>query len=146
MDVGYREDLINGKKHKKIIEVPQDKKITSNKITLYELTNAISTGIVRISTTGILYVEEEDLYINVDDLPEDKKKNIKSENVIEKNKGNYIKLTSTSDIAKLEINKNKCPLSVMRIIEERETELIVEIVKINDLFKPPLEYTNETGI
>ena len=79
------------------------------------------------------------MYVDIVNLNNNDKKNIRQSEVVSFEDKEYVKLTSSRDIAKMELNKNKCPMSILRIIEETDTEIIAELVEINNLAKPGLE-------
>ena len=124
---------------KKITIIPEEKRLSRDIISIYELSNAVAQGISRIYETGETYLTERELYVDIVNLNNNDKKNIRQSEVVSFEDKEYVKLTSSRDIAKMELNKNKCPMSILRIIEETDTEIIAELVEINNLAKPGLE-------
>jgi hypothetical protein len=76
------------------------------------------------------------------DIEKEKQKNIEISDICSIGGQSFVKLSSTRDIARCEVNMGKNPLSVIRIISEDVPNNIVyaERVNINDLSKPVLQY------
>ena len=119
-----------------------DERITLDHATEYELSNAITTRIMEINSNFRTYLEDKDLMINMNNIEKEKQKNIQISDICSIEGQSFVKLSSTRDIARCEINMNKSPLSVIRIISEDVPNNIVyaEKVHVNDLNKPILQY------
>lgn len=119
-----------------------DERITLDHATEYELSNAITTRIMEINSNFRTYLDDKDLMINMADIEKEKHKNIEISDICSIGGQSFVKLSSTRDIARCEVNMGKNPLAVIRIISEDIPNNIVyaERVNINDLNKPILRY------
>jgi hypothetical protein len=117
---------------KKLIiqEVP----ITLPRITHYEYARLISERVDIIGRTGNLFISMDDLRIPVEDY--DKKIGSDGKDVEEINGKYYIVEDSTDQLAKIEFNHGKCPLLVVRVIKETDTEIYAEVINPNDCIHP----------
>lgn len=130
--------------YKKIIVTPADECITLDKLSTYERCNAITQRITMLKHNPELYTENiKNLLINVDQIEEHKKVNIRPEDIIIDGNQSFVKLSSTRDIAKFEYNQGKSPFSIMRILSETEKEVYVEIYSVNDLVGSVLPYLSQ---
>ena len=121
--------------------IPPEERLSTDKITLYELSNAVSKRIAMLSGNSTIYTGDIPV-VELDSLPSSIKSNIKSDKKIMIGDKGYIQLVHSSDIAKLELNKRKSPLSVIRTISCDFEKKIkhVEIIPVNELYIPPQEY------
>jgi hypothetical protein len=115
-------------------------RVTLDYITEYELSNAITTRIMEINSTFQTYLDDKDLMINMNEIEKEKHKNIEVNDICSIGGQSFVKLNSTRDIARCEINLNKSPLSVVRIISEDDNNIYAEKIAVNDLHKPVLQY------
>ncbi len=125
-----------------VVIIPEENRLTIDKASLYEISNATTYIIDNISSTFKTYLPANELLVNIKELPESDKKNINPESTYVENGETYIKLSSTADIARAEINKGLRPLVVYRPIQEIENTIYMERVDFNKLSKPIMEYKN----
>src|SRR6056297_1755377 len=114
-------------KYKQIIVIHEDERITLNKLSIYEQSNITTKRITMIKNNPKIFVEPDLLLVNINDIEQHKRANIQAEEVLSYAGESFVKLSSTRDIAKLEINQKKSPFSIMRIISEHEEKIYVEI-------------------
>ena len=88
---------------KKITIIPEEKRLSRDIISIYELSNAVAQGISRIYETGETYLTERELYVDIVNLNNNDKKNIRQSEVVSFEDKEYVKLTSSRDIAKMEL-------------------------------------------
>jgi len=129
-------------KYKQIIVIPEDERITLNKLSIYEQSNITTKRITMIKNNPKIFVEPDLLLVNINDIEQHKRANIQAEEVLSYAGESFVKLSSTRDIAKLEINQKKSPFSIMRIISEHEEKIYVEIISANDLSAKLMPYLN----
>ena len=132
--------------NKKVVRIPEEERITSNRASVYEISNAISKRIPMINSNYVTYVDV--LTVSVDELSDKKRAAVNPKDIIEIDGKHYVSLTSTSDIARCEINNKKSPLSLVRIISEDYVNgiIYVEIVSVNQLDIELLPYLENLGI
>jgi len=129
-------------KYKQIIVIHEDERITLNKLSIYEQSNITTKRITMIKNNPKIFVEPDLLLVNINDIEQHKRANIQAEEVLSYAGESFVKLSSTRDIAKLEINQKKSPFSIMRIISEHEEKIYVEIISANDLSAKLMPYLN----
>jgi len=120
-------------KYKEIVITPEDERITLNKLSIYEQCNITTKRITMIKNNPKIFIDPNLLLINIKDIEQHKRTNIQANEVLSYAGESFVKLSSTRDIAKLEINQKKSPFSIMRIISEDEEKIYVEIISANDL-------------
>lgn len=128
----------------KIIIIDDEDRLTRNTVSSYEMATAASIIMKMIQSTNVADIPPNMLRESTSELPESKKKNIGNDKIINEFGETYVKLTSTSDIARACINKNIWDLKLYRPIQEdkKNNLLYVEEIVFNDLDKPFLEYFN----
>lgn len=133
--------------HKKLIIIDNENRITRNNVSSYELASSTAIAMKIIQNTFKVPLPPNMLLINTNDLSDDKKKNIDNKLIFEEGGKSYVKLTSTSDIARACINNNSYPLIIYRIIQEdKENKLLyAEKIDFNSLNKDFLPYLQNLG-
>lgn len=126
----------------KLIEIPEDELITLDYLSTYEIAHLISANIKQINQDNKIYLEPDEILIDVKDIEPEIKKNISNVDIINYNGQTYIKLTNTTDIAKAQLNKNKCPFLIVRERSRDLQNMIIyaEIKNPNTMIKPILPY------
>lgn len=122
--------------------IPDDERITLDVLSLFEVSSILSNRITQIGTDQRNYLLTENLYVDTASLSQNVKRKINPNEVITNGKGSFIKLSSTADIVKAEINTGNVPYLIHRVISRDTVNKIayVEIVNPNKLAKPVLEY------
>jgi hypothetical protein len=123
--------------HKTIVWTEPDDRITLDYSTEYEISNALTTRVKEVTATFRTYLDEDEYMVDVSDIHKDA---IKKGDLCTIDGRVWVKLTSTRDIVRCELNKKKSPLTVMRIIQEDGDTIYAEKVNINDLHNPVLAY------
>jgi hypothetical protein len=126
--------------HKTIFWIEPEDRISLDYSTEYEQSNALTTRVKEIASTFRTFVEDDDLMINIDAIEKEKHKNISVDEICTIGGMSFIKLTSTRDIARCELNMKKSPIAIMRIISEHNGIVYAEKVNINDLINPTMSY------
>jgi hypothetical protein len=114
----------------KIVEVKDH--ITSDKLSKYEIARIISCRIDDVVKGSPINLTAEEMLIPVDDM------RISSEKIVTYKGKNYIKITDTTDLVKRELNMNKCPYIIERLVGEKEGIKYVEYRNPNLMIKPML--------
>ncbi|MAR56907.1 MAG: hypothetical protein CMM93_06965 [Rickettsiales bacterium] len=121
----------------KIVIIKEEDRISLDRASTYEISKAISERIAMINETGELFSDNANL-AKLDQL-EGGSYNIKESDIIEIKGAKYIKLTSSRDLAKKEINEKKSPFTLLRIISQDKKLFYVEVINLNDLPVPQLD-------
>lgn len=123
--------------YKQVIIVDEENDITLNKLTIYEVAQLVVAGINRLNKGFPSTLSQDELYIDVADVNilSNPQGNIKTETIDGEER---IKLTSTVDIAKREINMNKSPFLVHRVLLDTGNYCYVVLKNPNKMIKPVL--------
>lgn len=126
----------------KIIIIPDSERITLDIATTFEIASILSHRISQIGKDMIVYLPNENRYIDTNTLDPNVKKNIPASDVIKNGNGTFVKLSSTADIVAGEINTNNIPYSIYRqiSIDHKEKIIYAELVDPNTLSKPVIDY------
>ena len=121
--------------YKEIIILPEDKDISSNRVTKYEIAQLVVEGINRLNKGFPSTLDMDDLYIDTADINTltNPQGNIKLET---KNGEERIKLSSSTDIARREINLGKSPFLIHRVLLDTGNKLYVVKKNPNNMIRP----------
>ena len=123
------------KEYKEIIIVPEDKDLSSNRLTKFEISQLVVAGINRLNKGFPSTLELDDLYIDTTDI--NTLTNPQGNIILEIKQGKEkIKLTSSTDIAKREVNLNKSPFLITRVLLDRGDIVYISIKNPNNMIKP----------
>lgn len=125
-----------------VIIIPKEEYITGDEISDYELANIIQSRVSILGLNHKLWTDELPV-AKISELPSTKLGNIKASDIVKIGGEEFVKLFTSADIAKYEINKKKCPFKVVRVIQvnHKLNTIHIELRKVNDLIIPPLEYS-----
>lgn len=132
----------------KVQIIPDDERITVDKINSFEMASLIAHRISQIGKDATVYLPDEYRYVNTEQLNPRAKKNIPPENVIKNGNGTFVKLVSTVDIVSAELNTGNNPYCILRIISIDHQRRIIhaEIVDPNNSPKEVLEYYSNYSV
>lgn len=111
-----------------------DTNITLDKITYYEYAEIISNRIRDIGKGSEVRLDISELTIPIDEY--DGKVSKKGKEIFEDGNKFYIVEDSTYHIAKIELNKDKCPYLILRVLKETDTDVYAELINPNGMIKP----------
>lgn len=132
----------------KVVVIKDEDRLTRNTVSHYELASSVSVIMKIIQSTSVADIPSNLLKEHTSNISEVKKKNISNDQIINEFNETYVKLSSTSDIARACINKKIWDLKLYRPIQEdkKNNILYVEEINFNDLDKPFLDYFNNANI
>lgn len=128
--------------------VPAEERITLDRASKYEICNVVTDRISMIEKTFQTFLKSEDLLLDINQVEKTKLANIDANQIINYGDKSFIKLSSTRDIARCEVNKKLSPHKVLRIMRIDDNEMVIyaELVSINELLFDPLSYHNNISI
>lgn len=132
----------------KIQIIPDEDRITLDKISTFEMGQIISHRISQIGKDSVVYLPDEYRYVDASRFDPAIKKNIPAENVVKNGNGSFVKLVTTADIVYGEINTGNIPYAICRTISTDHNKRIiwVEIIDPNTTPREILKYYSNYSI
>lgn len=129
-------------KYWKMIRIPDDERITLDIASLYEIGSIFSSRINQIGKGDRIYLEMDDFLVDTKDIKKTIKIEVAENDIVKNNGATYIKINTTPDIVKAELNNKKCPYAIIRVISSDPQTLTMyyELVDVNQLAKPLFMY------
>jgi len=111
-----------------------ENRTTLDRITNFEYAELIAKRINDIGGGSEVRVNLDDLTIPIDEY--DKKVSKTGKEIFNVDDKFFIVEDDTNHIARIELNKGKCPLLLLRKIKETDTDVYAELVDPNFMIKP----------